>query len=599
MSKADLRHLEPIRLVIWDLDETFWRGTLSEEGIKEYVLENHTLVVELAKRGIMSSICSKNDFETAKRVLEERGIWDYFVFPSIDWSPKPERVNAIIEAIQLRPSTVMFIDDNPSNRASVVDRIHGIRVEAETFIPEIAEHRHFVGKDDTNLSRLQQYRLLEKRQTEQNNCANNLDFLRQSGIEVEIEIDLEPHYARIVELINRTNQLNFTKNRLSDDKSLAIEQLKTLLSGDKSPENVAGLVRVKDRYGDYGYCGFFLVQWHKVVHFCFSCRILGFGVETWLYQKLKTPEISIEGTVLTDIKSSQAVDWINVSKFGDDTQDSQALALSHAKIGSVAVRGHCEASVIMPYFDIMTPNARCEGSAYSNFFCLPGDSLINIYYSTGARWKESEFELNNLGRFSGAGCKIFENTTPTLVLMFNHRDFTDFIYKHKTKDFAVNVRLDKFWGDLCNIDIEILNSHVKNIAKSDDEYDSIKNAIDYLRRYFRTITYDSAEFIAIQQRCLDGICEEINQKSYLFAPIKHWKSRNTEGHIFRNEKYISHRSLMQSKAETNRQLILIDIADCVNFDDEIIDFDHYSRIVYYRLCKIAARLYAELSVAGT
>ena len=46
---------EAIRLVIWDLDETFWDGTLTEGGIA-YRRDHHDLVVELARRGIMSSI---------------------------------------------------------------------------------------------------------------------------------------------------------------------------------------------------------------------------------------------------------------------------------------------------------------------------------------------------------------------------------------------------------------------------------------------------------------------------------------------------------------------------------------------------------------
>ena len=44
---------ENVRLVIWDLDETFWKGTLSEGGIEEYVQANHDLVVALARRGIV------------------------------------------------------------------------------------------------------------------------------------------------------------------------------------------------------------------------------------------------------------------------------------------------------------------------------------------------------------------------------------------------------------------------------------------------------------------------------------------------------------------------------------------------------------------
>ena len=43
--------LEEVRLVVWDLDETFWKGTLSEGGIESFIGRNHRLVAKLAARG--------------------------------------------------------------------------------------------------------------------------------------------------------------------------------------------------------------------------------------------------------------------------------------------------------------------------------------------------------------------------------------------------------------------------------------------------------------------------------------------------------------------------------------------------------------------
>ncbi len=54
---------EPVRLVIWDLDETLWKGTLAEGPIRQ-IPENQAVVKELARRGIVSAICSRNDFES-------------------------------------------------------------------------------------------------------------------------------------------------------------------------------------------------------------------------------------------------------------------------------------------------------------------------------------------------------------------------------------------------------------------------------------------------------------------------------------------------------------------------------------------------------
>jgi len=51
---------EAVRLVIWDLDQTFWHGTLTEGGVR-LRSDAEVIVHTLAARGIMSSICSKND----------------------------------------------------------------------------------------------------------------------------------------------------------------------------------------------------------------------------------------------------------------------------------------------------------------------------------------------------------------------------------------------------------------------------------------------------------------------------------------------------------------------------------------------------------
>jgi predicted enzyme involved in methoxymalonyl-ACP biosynthesis len=79
-----------VRLVIWDLDETFWHGTLTEGGIR-YNTEHHDIVVELCRRGIMNSICSRNERTAVEEILVGTEIWEYFIFPSIDWSPKADR----------------------------------------------------------------------------------------------------------------------------------------------------------------------------------------------------------------------------------------------------------------------------------------------------------------------------------------------------------------------------------------------------------------------------------------------------------------------------------------------------------------------------
>lgn len=47
-----------LKLVIWDLDDTFWNGTLSEGGI-EAIDANIQLIKTLTDCGVINAICSK------------------------------------------------------------------------------------------------------------------------------------------------------------------------------------------------------------------------------------------------------------------------------------------------------------------------------------------------------------------------------------------------------------------------------------------------------------------------------------------------------------------------------------------------------------
>ncbi len=73
MSHRIVQEMNSIKIVIWDLDETFWRGTLSE-GAVEAVPRNLETVQELSRRGIIHSIASKNDHDEARRVLKQLGV---------------------------------------------------------------------------------------------------------------------------------------------------------------------------------------------------------------------------------------------------------------------------------------------------------------------------------------------------------------------------------------------------------------------------------------------------------------------------------------------------------------------------------------------
>ena len=329
--------MDTIKLVIWDLDDTFWSGTLSEEGITP-ISENIELVKELTNRGIMNSIASKNDLERAKSKLQELEIWDYFVFPQINWNPKGNNVQQIIESAQLRANNVLFLDDNHLNLEEVKFYNDKIWVESPDFISKILNHESFVGKDDTSHSRLKQYKILEEKEKEKQNFSDNTDFLQSSNIQLAIIDDLQPIQERILELINRTNQINYTKKRIT------AEELEELLN---LQEYECKGVRVKDRFGEYGIVGFYALHKakHELEHFLFSCRSMNIGIEQYIYANLRFPSITVIGDITTELDSSKQPDWIQeVSDWGLDCQSNGA----ESKI-KVLLKGACDLNQMMHY----------------------------------------------------------------------------------------------------------------------------------------------------------------------------------------------------------------------------------------------------------
>jgi FkbH-like protein len=384
---------EAVRLVIWDLDETFWNGTLSEGGI-EYNTANHDLVIALARRGIVSAICSKNDLEKVKAVLVEKGIWDYFVFPSIDWNPKGPRISALIEDIQLRPQTVLFIDDNALNRGEAEHFVPGLQVADVDIIPTILASPLFKGKNDEKLSRLGQYKLLETRKADEAVAIDNNEFLRSCNITVEIERDVESHIDRAIELINRTNQLNFTKNRLPEDLEEARAELKETLAHFTTQ---AALIRVTDRYGDYGYCGFYLTSTRRgrsrLHHFCFSCRILNMGVERWLYERLGRPRLREKGEVLTDLSDESPVDWISVRSGGPAVVEASA----NKKNRGVLIRGSCNVAPLEHYFRMNAEEVIGEFNDVRDAISVRTDHSLILRYAIEGVSAEKMAILQQLG----------------------------------------------------------------------------------------------------------------------------------------------------------------------------------------------------------
>lgn len=327
---------EKIKLIVWDLDDTFWSGTLSE-GDVVVPEQNINLIRRLTDIGIVNSICSKNDAAQTMRKLKELELDSYFVFPSINWDAKGSRIKALIADMQLRPANVLFLDDHAPNLAEARFVSPELMTASPDVIPQLLEQAMKSPKSDPEHKRLHQYRILEEKWEEKKHFTSNEDFLYDSNIRVVFGSDCLAQLDRIHDLVWRSNQLNFTKVRSTKEEL-------TALFTDASAK--CGYVSVSDRFGDYGITGFYALKQNRLLHFCFSCRTLGMGVEQYVYAKLGRPELQIVGEVSGDLTQNGLPGWINQEKTGGQ---GGGIRAGHAQAHSVLIKGPCDLFQILPY----------------------------------------------------------------------------------------------------------------------------------------------------------------------------------------------------------------------------------------------------------
>lgn len=334
---------EAIKLVVWDLDDTFWKGTLSE-GPVTVVSENVAIVKSLSACGILNSICSKNDFTAAQAELKRLGLWDYFIFPHIAFTPKGEMVGEIIEAVQLRAPSVLFIDDNLANLYEAMHYNAGLQIATPHILATLLDDPRCKGAPDPALERLAQYKVLEQKWLDRGTAGgDNIAFLRESQIRISFHYDVLEQFPRIHALVNRANQLNFTKRRwpegLAEASTDAQEEFGAVFNSHW------GYVKVADRYGNYGICGFFMTRYTRARHFLFSCRIMNMGVEQFVWHKLGKPEVDSRGEVASTL--GDLPDWITLT---EDVDDAEGPAVQPGVVRPlICLRGACDLSMMAHY----------------------------------------------------------------------------------------------------------------------------------------------------------------------------------------------------------------------------------------------------------
>lgn len=556
--------IKKLKMVIWDLDETLWRGTIDNGDAIDIPKHNVELIKALTDRGIVNSICSKNNRDKVKNYLEEAGIWDLFVFASVDWSAKGNRIKTMIGEMGLRAENVLFIDDNHLNIEEVEFYVPGIITSYPSVTNQLLEE--LLSSDieiDPTRKRLNQYKILEEKAKQRTHFGSAKEFLKSCQISLDIHTDCTEEEERIYELIHRSNQLNFTKVRSSR------EEVHAMLS---DPSYKCGTVWVKDCFGDYGMVGFYAVKEDKAKHFLFSCRTIGMGIEQYVYQILGCPEVSIVGEVVGDLNNKDSLEWINKN---NDYETGQEEINSVNTKKKILLIGGCDLEQTAYYLEKSGVEFdKCFNYiANKRFECHP-DSSLNLRASMEYSEQDKQYLLDNCVFYDeGVFIQDVFSKKYDVIIYSPLIDYSNGLYESKEKKGIYAV-----YG---NKDFPLKSSQGYMTKEEQLEF---RRKFDFRGGVSKKLFENNLEWIvnALQTEIL-----LINGAEIDFPNLQE------------PERYLNHiemNGVLNKVAARHDNIRIIDVAALVKSDSDYLDnIRHYSRRIYF---EIANEILAKLREIG-
>ncbi|MFC1667398.1 HAD-IIIC family phosphatase [Candidatus Omnitrophota bacterium] len=276
-----------VKCLVWDLDNTLWKGTLIADGPKGVFLKNTAkkTIRLLDERGILQSIASKNNFDDAWKVLKKMKIQDYFLYPQIHWGLKSKSIKSIAKELNIGLNSVAFIDDSQFELYEVSSLLQEVRCYHVEDLERLLTFNEFNVLITPEAKKRRSYykTTQEFTETEKSWEENRLDFLKSCQMTLKIKRTSKDKIERSYELIQRTNQLNLFARRYS--KSEFME----LIANDN---HECFTLEFHDRFGEYGVIGFSAIELNKpsakLIELAISCRVAKRYVEqtfiSWLFK---------------------------------------------------------------------------------------------------------------------------------------------------------------------------------------------------------------------------------------------------------------------------------------------------------------------------
>lgn len=285
------------KAVIFDCDNTLWKGILGEDGFDGIDMSEHSkigslyhqvqnIAVWLSKHGILIGLCSKNNPEDVADVIARHADMalkdDNIVISEVNWNDKASNLRAIAENLNIGLDSLVFVDDSNFEINLIREQLPQVLCmqvpeaiyEYPQRLLDIINTYFFFSDSKADLDKTNQYKQQAQRNQQKSKFSDITDYLKSLEMEVSFGTDKPEETERVAQLTQKTNQLNLCTNRYTQAQIEAIK--------DSSTQSYLSL-SVRDKFGDSGLTGVAIVSYDsnkgKIDDLLMSCRIMGRNIE--------------------------------------------------------------------------------------------------------------------------------------------------------------------------------------------------------------------------------------------------------------------------------------------------------------------------------
>lgn len=365
--KAYAEHIKPYimsangkskKAIIFDCDDTLWKGVLGEEGFDGIEMSSSTrdgaifsevqsIALSLNRQGILIGLCSKNNPADVDEVIKSHPDMqlrdEHITIKRVNWSDKATNLKEMARELNLGLNSFVFIDDSAFEVNLINEQLPEITVlqvpkrlyEYPQMLRENLGLFYNLSFTAEDRNKIQMYKQQEQRETLRRKFADIEEYLAFLDLGMTIYHDDETIIPRMAQMTQKTNQFNLTTKRYSEgDIKKFVESNDTRVIA----------FSVTDKFGDNGVTCLCIINFFDdgriadIDTLLMSCRIIGRNIEyafiDYLFDMLGNSEVSaVKAKYIKTQKNEQVSNFYDSCGFelveDSETQRAYVLQISN------------------------------------------------------------------------------------------------------------------------------------------------------------------------------------------------------------------------------------------------------------------------------